>query len=119
MTLKNLDYLSPKISLFFYGRRRHSAFLGGILTILMVISCFTYIFYLCLDVCRHNSSTFQYYRHLFKDPGGYLFNNTDGIFHFFQFYNPKNKSYYGKFNSKYIRFFMTTNIGYMIIAETE
>ena len=107
MTLKNLDYLSPKISLFFYGRRRHSAFLGGILTILMVISCFTYIFYLCLDVCRHNSSTFQYYRHLFKDPGGYLFNNTDGIFHFFQFYNPKNKSYYGKFNSKYIRFFMT------------
>jgi len=108
MTLKNLDYLSPKISLFFYGRRRHSAFLGGILTILMIISCFTYIFYLCLDVCRHNSSVFQYYRHLFKDPGVYLFNNTEGIFHFFQFYNPKNKSYYGKFNSKYIRFFMTS-----------
>jgi len=108
MTLKNLDYLSPKISLFFYGRRRHSAFLGGILTILMIISCFTYIFYLCLDVCRHNTSVFQYYRHLFKDPGVYLFNNTEGIFHFFQFYNPKNKSYYGKFNSKYIRFFMTS-----------
>ena len=108
MTLKNLDYLSPKISLFFYGRRRHSAFLGGILTILMIISCFTYIFYLCLDVCKHNTSVFQYYRHLFKDPGVYLFNNTEGIFHFFQFYNPKNKSYYGKFNSKYIRFFMTS-----------
>ena len=108
MTLKNLDFLSPKISLFFYGRRRHSALLGGILTILMVISCFSYIFYLCLDVCRHNSSISQYYRHLFKDPGMYLFNNTDGIFHFFQFYNPKNKSLYGKFNSKYIRFFMTS-----------
>ena len=108
MILKNLDYLSPKISLFFYGRRRHSAFLGGILTILMLLSCLTYIFYLCLDVCRHNISTFQYYRHLFKDPGVYLFNNTDGIFHFFQFYNPKNKSYNGKFNSKYIRFFMTS-----------
>ena len=108
MTLKNLDYLSPKISLFFYGRRRHSALLGGILTILMVISCSSYIFYLCLDVCRHNTSISQYYRHLFKDPGMYLFNNTDGIFHFFQFYNPKNKSLYGKFNSKYIRFFMTS-----------
>ena len=56
MTLKNLDYLSPKISLFFYGRRRHSAFLGGILTILMIITCLTYIFYLCLNVCRHNTS---------------------------------------------------------------
>lgn len=108
MTLKNLDYLSPKISLFFYGRRRHSAFLGGVLTIIMVITCLTYIFYLCLDVFRHNSSVFQYYRHLFKDPGVYLFNNTEGIFHFFQFYNPKNKSYYGKFNSKYIRLFMTS-----------
>ena len=108
MTLKNLDYLSPKISLFFYGRRRHSAFLGGILTILMIITCLTYIFYLCLNVCRHNTSTFQYYRHLFRDPGVFLFNNTEGIFHFFQFYNPKNKSYYGKFNSKYIRFFMTS-----------
>ena len=108
MTLKNLDYLSPKISLFFYGRRRHSAFLGGVLTIIMVITCLTYIFYLCLDGFRHNSSVFQYYRHLFKDPGVYLFNNTEGIFHFFQFYNPKNKSYYGKFNSKYIRLFMTS-----------
>ena len=108
MTLKNLDFLSPKISLFFYGRRRHSAFLGGVLTILMVISCLTYIFYLCLDVCRHNSSTLQYYRHLFKDPEVFLFNKTKGIFHFFQFYSPKNKSYYGKFNSKYIRFFMTS-----------
>jgi hypothetical protein len=108
MPLKNLDFLSPKISLFFYGRRRHSAFLGGVLTILMVISCLTYIFYLCLDVCRHNSSTLQYYRHLFKDPEVFLFNKTKGIFHFFQFYSPKNKSYYGKFNSKYIRFFMTS-----------
>ena len=109
MPLKNIDFLSPKIALFYYGRRRHSATFGGILTILMILSCFAYIFYLFLDLINHSLSTFQYYRHFFKDPGIYLFNNTDGIFHFFQFYNPKNNSYFGKYNSKYIHLFMTNS----------
>ena len=108
MPLKNIDYLSTKISLFYYGRRRHSAIFGGVLTILMVLSCLIYIFYLFLDVYRHKSSIFQYYRHIFEDPGVYLFNNTEGIFHFFQFYNPKNNSYFSKYNSKYIRLFMAS-----------
>ena len=107
MPLKNIDYLSSKIALFYYGRRRHSATFGGILTVLMIISCLTYIFYLFLDVINHSLSTFQYYRHFFEDPGIYLFNNTDGIFHFFQFYNPKNNIYFGKYNSKYMHLFMT------------
>ena len=37
MSLKKIDYLSPKIALFYYGSRRHSADLGGILTIIMII----------------------------------------------------------------------------------
>ena len=106
MPLKDFDYLSPKISLFYYGRRRHSAIFGGILTIIMIIICFVYVIYLFLEVYLHTSSTFQYYRHFFKDAGIYSFNNTQGIFHFFQIYNPKNNSQVS-FNSKYIRLFMS------------
>ena len=109
MNLKNIDYLSQKISLFYYGNKRHSGTFGGILTIMMIISCLTYIFYLFFDLYKHNSTTFQYYRYLFRNPGVYFFNNTNGIFHFFQFYNPKTNDYSsGKLNSKYIRLFMST-----------
>ena len=107
MSLKDLDYLSPKISLFYYGRRRHSANFGGILTIIMIILCFVYIFYLFCEIYLHTSSTIQYYRHFFTEPYYYLFNTHDGIFHFFQIYNPKNNSHISSFNSKFIRIFLS------------
>ena len=107
MSLKDIDYLSPKISLFFYGRRRHSAIFGGFLTIIMIIVCFIYITYLFSEVYLHTSSTIQYYRHYFTEPYIYLFNNTKGIFHYFQIYNPENNSDLSSFNSKYIRVFMS------------
>ena len=107
MSLNDLDYLSPKISLFYYGKHRHSANFGAILTILMIFFCFIYIFYLFFEVYLHTSSTIQYYRHFFTDPYSYLFNNHNGIFHFFQIYNPKNNSHVSSFNSKYIRIFLS------------
>ena len=107
MSLKDIDYLSPKISLFYYGRRRHSAIFGGILTLIMIIVCFLYIIYLFSEVYLHTSSTIQYYRHFFTEPYIYLFNNTKGIFHYFQIYNPKNNSHLSSFDSKYIRVFMS------------
>ena len=107
MSLKDLDYLSSKISLFYYGRHRHSGNFGGLLTIIMIISCFLYIIYLFYEACMHTSSTIQYYRHYFKEPYIYMFNSTKGIFHFFQIYNPKNNSQVSYFNSKYIRLFMS------------
>ena len=67
MSLKDLDYLSPKIALFYYGRRRHSTIFGGILTIIMILICFVYIIYLFLEVYLHASSTIQYYRHFFTE----------------------------------------------------
>ena len=89
MTLKDLDYLSPKISLFYYGKHRHSANFGAILTILMIFFCFIYIFYLFFEVYLYTSSTIQYYRHFFTDPYSYLFNNHNGIFLFSKYIIPK------------------------------
>ena len=104
MSLKDFDFLSPKISLYYYGRDRHSANFGGLLTIIMVSFCIIYIINIFLEA--YSSSTFQYYQHFFKDPGIYNFNNTEGIFHFFQIYNPKNNSQVS-FNTKYIHLFMS------------
>jgi len=55
----------------------------------------------------HSLSSIQFYRHNFDEPKIYSFNNTQGIFHFFQIYNPKNNSHFSYFNSKYIRLFMS------------
>ena len=106
MSLKDVDYLSQKISLFFYGRKRHSSIFGGILTILMILGCFSYLLYLFYEVYSHKSSTIQYYRHYFKNPGNYSFNNTEGIFHFFQLYNTKDNEIL-PIDSKFVRIFMT------------
>ena len=106
MGIKDIDHLSQKISLFFYGRRRHSSILGGILTILMILSCSGYLLYLFYEVYSHKSSTIQYYSHYFKNPGNYSFNNSEGIFHYFQIYNTKDNEIL-PIDSKFIRIFMT------------
>ena len=108
MFLKDVDFLSQKISLFFYGRKRHSSIFGGILTILMILGCFSYLLYLFYEVYSHKSSTIQYYRHYFKNPGNYSFNNTEGIFHFFQISNTKDNEIL-PIDSKFVRIFMTNN----------
>ena len=84
MSLKDIDFLSQEISLFYYGRTRHSAKIGAILTLIMIFLCCSYIMYIILEVYLHTSSTIQYYRHFFKNPGIYSFNDTKGIFHFIQ-----------------------------------
>ena len=107
MSFKDVDFLSQEISLFYYGRTRHSGNLGGILTILMILSCFLYIFYAIYEVFLHTTSTIQYYRHYFKNPGNYSFNNSQGIFHYFQIYNITTHQIL-PINSKYLRMFMTS-----------
>ena len=104
MSLRDFDLLSPNISLYYYGRIRHSANFGGILTIIMISFCIIYIINIFLEA--YATSTFQYYKYFFKDPGIYNFSNTDGIFHYFQIYNPKNNSQ-ASFNTKYIHLFMS------------
>ena len=107
LKLKDLDFLSQEISLFYYGRTRHSANFGGLLTIIMIVICLIYILYLLIDIYMHSLSSIQFYRYNFDEPQIYSFNNTKGIFHFFQIYNPKNNSHFSYFNSKYIRLFMS------------
>ena len=106
MLKKHAEYLSPRISLFYEGNKRHSSNVGSIMTIIMIILSGIYIFYLVFNITEHNISNFMFYKNYLKDAGQYYFNNTGGIFHYFQLYDYKNQKY-GLYNKKYIRIFMS------------
>ena len=106
MRIKFIDYLSPKITLFYYGDRRHSSFLGGLLTILMVVLSSVYVSYLIYSIVGHANKNFMLYKSYLIDAGQFYFNDTTGIFHYFQIYDIRNKLY-GEYNKKYVRIFMS------------
>ena len=108
MGIKEIDYLSPKITLFFYGKRRHSSVFGGILTIIMIFVCILYLSVLLMYVCGHKILNITSYKQYSKNPGNIEFNNNgSGIFHYIQFLNKTNNEY-SKYNKKFARIFMTT-----------
>ena len=106
MFLKNIDYLSPEITLYYYRNRRHSTIFGAILTILLFILSVSYIIYLIFNICNHNIEIFMFYRSYISDIPHYYFNDTKGIFHYFQIYDTKSKEY-GKYDPKYARIIMS------------
>ena len=106
MSLKNLDYLSPEITLFYYGNRRHATIFGSILTLLLIAISILYIIFLFLNIFNHEISNFMFYRNYITDISHYYFNDTTGIFHYFLMYDTKERTY-GEYNPKYIRIFMS------------
>ena len=105
-SVKLIDYLSPKITLFYYGDRRHSSFLGGLLTILMVALSTAYVSYLIFSIVDHANKNFMLYKTYLIDAGQFYFNDTTGIFHYFQLYDIRTKLY-GEYDRKYVRIFMS------------
>ena len=106
MSIEELDLLSPKITLFYYGNKRHKSQVGAILSIIMVLLSTIYISYLILNIFNHKLSSFIFYKTYITDAGQYNFNDTTGIFHYLQLYDLQNKIY-GQYNPKYIRIFMS------------
>lgn len=106
MKLKNLDYLSPQITLFYYRNRRHATNLGAILTIILSIISLSYIIFLILSICNHDVNIFMYYRSYIPDLPYYYFNETTGIFHYFQIFDTKSRTY-GKYDPKNVRIIMS------------
>ena len=106
MTLRNIDFLSPKITLFYYGNPRHSTIFGSILTLCFFFISIFYIIYLIINISHHELSNYIFYRSYIPHISNYYFNDTSGIFHYFQLYDTKTKSY-GEYNPKFIRIFMS------------
>ena len=106
MTLRGIDFLSPEITLFYYGNRRHATNFGSILTLLLCFISIFYIIYLIINISHHEISNYIFYRSYKSNISNFYFNDTSGIFHYFQLYDTKAKTY-GEYNPKYIRIFMS------------
>lgn len=106
MTLRNIDILSPEITLFYYGNRRHATNFGAILTLLLILISIFYIINLIINISHHEISNYIFYRSYMTNISHYYFNDTSGIFHYFQLYDTKTKTF-GEYNPKYIRIFMS------------
>ena len=107
MQLENLDFLSPSITLFHYGRRNHSSRLGGILSIIGFMLCLAYIIYIAIGLLKHTNLSLYYYKKFEWEAGKYYLDNQ-GIYHFIQFSaKGSNSLFFSKYDKKYIRIFTT------------
>ena len=106
MLLKNLDYLSPQITLFYNGNRKHSTIFGAILTLVLFIISIIYITNLIINISNHELSNFVFYRNYKTDISQYYFNDSTGIFHYFQIFDTKTRTF-GEYNTKYVRIIMS------------
>ena len=102
MFFERVDFLSPKITLFYKYKKRHSSSIGGILTSLMVVICFYFILKFFITLLVHNTPSVIFYRKYEKDLSKYTLNSSS-IVHFIWLNNNNNTSSNSIINTKAIR----------------
>ena len=81
MFIRNLDYLSPPITLYHEGSLSHSSIVSGILSILSFMLIIAIAVYFSLDlILRRNPAAFYYNRYV-EDSGIFPLNSSS-VFHF-------------------------------------
>ena len=81
MFIRNLDYLSPSITLYHEGSLSHSSIVSGILSIMSFILIIAVAIYFSLDLIqRRNPSAFYYNRYI--EDSGIFPMNSSSLFHF-------------------------------------
>ena len=79
--LKNLDSLSPEITLYYRGYNRHPSSISGILSIITYLGIVILSAVFAMDFLLKKNPTAYFYNKFMYDVGIFSFNNT-GIFHF-------------------------------------
>ena len=88
MFLKKFDFLSPNITLYYYNQKRHSSFIGGILTLIMSIITIYIIIHYSLIKAYPNSASLSIFRNYDKKVN--MFFDKSNMFHYLWIYNEKN-----------------------------
>ena len=107
MFFEKIDYLSPKITLFYKYKKRHSSSIGGVLTSIMVIICIAFILKYLFVLFLHSSPSVIFYRKYEKDLSKYPF-NASSISHLI-WLNKNNDSLRTKINTKAIRIILISD----------
>ena len=84
MMFSKLDLITPKISLFFKGKKTHSSVFSGILTLISYIIILIISVYFSLDLIKRQNPG-VYFLNRFIEDAGFFPLNSSSMFHFFQF----------------------------------
>ena len=98
MFFENFDFLSPKITLFYKYKKRHSSPIGGILTTLMILICILFILRFLINLFFHSTPSVIFFRKYEKNIKKYPLDSSS-IPHLIWISNNNNKI----INSKTIR----------------
>ena len=102
MFFENLDYLSPKITLFYKYKMRHSSPIGGILTLIMIFICALFILKFLIRLFLHSTPSVIFYRKYENDLSKYSFDSSS-IPHLIWLNNNDNENFKAIINNKAIR----------------
>ncbi len=81
MIIRNLDFLSPEITLYYKGRYKHSSIFSGIITILSYSVILACIIYYVVDFVDRSNPQVYYFNRYIDDAGSYPLNESS-IFHY-------------------------------------
>ena len=83
MLIKEFDMLSPPITLYFQGKRKHHSIFSGILTILSYIAILAAGIYYILEFVNRQNPTAYFFNRYIEDAGEFPV-NASSMFHFIQ-----------------------------------
>jgi len=81
MFIRNLDNLSPAITLYFKGRHKHSSISSGIITIISYSVILAFIVYYILDFIDKTNPTIYFFNRYIEDAGIFPLNESS-LFHY-------------------------------------
>ena len=81
MFIRNLDYLSPYITLYHEGSLSHSSIVSGIISIISFLLIIIMTVYFSLDVFQRKNPSAFYYNRYIEDAGIFPMNSSS-VFHF-------------------------------------
>ena len=81
MFIRKLDFLSPKITLYFKGKYKHSSIFSGIITILSYLIILVCIIYYSFDFIDRGNPTIYFFNRYIEDAGTFVLNSSS-LFHY-------------------------------------
>lgn len=84
MFLYKIDSISPKITLYYFGNKKHYNIFSGIIGLINCLATLSFSVYFFLEFFQKRNPTSYYYNRYVKDAGLYPLNHTS-LFHFITF----------------------------------